>query len=119
MNWLHRFLLKAKDIVEISMINVSIFLLLLLILFLQQLQIDLHALLDPVVGDRPPSYDSIFDFSLLNSHYKLPWLLPYPFFKIVQQLLSILTEIDINSLCFGLEDAVFIYQNESHTINDY
>ena len=101
------------------MINVGIFLFLLLILFLQQLQIDLHPLFDPVVRDGPPSYDSIFDFSLLNPHYELPCFLPDSFFEIVQQLLRILAEIDVDSLCFGLEDAVFIYQNESHTLNDY
>lgn len=68
------------------------------------------------MGNRPTSNDSIVNFAFLYPNYELSGTLTYSFFQIIKELLCVLTEINVNPLSFGLEDAVFVNQNESHFI---
>lgn len=99
---------EAEDIVEVSLIDVHVFVLFLGLLFLEQLDIDLHAFLDAVVGDRPTPYHSVVHLPLLHSHDEVAGTLAHSLLEVLQQLLGRFAEVYIDALCLGLKDAVFV-----------
>lgn len=113
-NLVHFVLLEAEDVVEISLVDIDGFVLFLRLDSLKKFYIDLHAFLDAVVRDGPPTHDSIVDFPDFNAHDEVFGTLPHPFLQVLQQLGSILAEVDVNPLCFGLQYTIFIYKYEPH-----
>ena len=53
------------------MIDVDVFILFLRLRLFQQLKVDLHALLDAVVRDRPSRDDSVVYFTFFDPDYEL------------------------------------------------
>jgi len=113
-NSLHVCLLNTKDVVEISLVNVDIFIFFLCLYLLQKLDINLHTFFDAVVSDRPSWNDSIIDLPLLDLDNEILRSLANPFLEVLKQLLCVFAEVDVYPLCFCLQYSVFIDQNKSH-----
>lgn len=60
-------LVEAEYIIEISLVDIDVLALGLRLLFLEQFDVDLHALSDAVVSDRPPAGDAVAQFSFFYS----------------------------------------------------
>ena len=75
---------EAEDVVEVSLIDVHILVLFLGLLFLQQLDIDLHALLDTIMGDRPSTNNSVVHLPLLHPHDEVAGTLTHPLLEVLQ-----------------------------------
>ena len=73
----HFFSLKAEDVIDVALVNTHIFALTVGLMFLKQLNVDLHALFYPVVTDGPPCYDAIVDLALPHPHDEAALALPH------------------------------------------
>lgn len=115
-NLLHILLLNSKNIVQISLIDINIVALLLSLSLLKQLQIDLHTLFYTVMRNRPTLNHSVVDFAFFNLDNKLLRTLPDPLLQILNELLSVLAKVYIDPLSLGLQNTIFVDQNESHLL---
>ncbi len=64
----------------------------------------------------PTRNDTESDFSALKSDNKAFGRLTDFFFEVLKQLSGIGSLLDINSLCFGLENTVLVNEYEPHLI---
>lgn len=107
---------EAQDVVEIPLIDINIFVLFLTFGLFKQLQIDFHAFSDAVVRNGPSTDQSIVDLALLDAHDEMPRTVPHSLFQILDELLGVFAKIDIDSLSLGLQNTIFVDQDESHLI---
>jgi hypothetical protein len=83
---------------------------------LEELQVDFHSLTDAIVSDRPSSDNPVVDLTLLYPDYEMSTTVSDSLFEVVEQLLSVLAEVDVDSLSLGLQDSVLIDQDEPHCL---
>lgn len=64
--------------------------------------------------NRPSLDDSVVYFSFFDPNDELLWTVSNSFLEIFNQLLGILAEVYVDTLCFCLQNAVFVDQNKPH-----
>jgi hypothetical protein len=101
--------MEAEDVVEVAFIDVHVLIFFIELEVFQQFYIDLHALLDAVMGDWPSPDHSVAHFSLLDPHDEVLGTLPYSLLEILQDLRCVFAEVHVDSLRLRLQDAVLVH----------
>jgi hypothetical protein len=100
---------EAEDVVEVALIDVHVLIFFIELEVFQQFDVDLHALLDAVVGDGPAGDHAVAHLPLLDPDDEVLGTLPHPLLQVLQDLRGVLAEVDIDSLGLRLQDAVFVH----------
>lgn len=106
--------MEAEDVIEVALVDIDVLALGLCLLLFQEFDVDLHALSDAVVRDRPAGDDAVAQLSLLDAHDEVAGALAHSLLQVLEQLPRVLAEVDVDAFGLGLQDAVFVDQNEPH-----
>jgi hypothetical protein len=66
------------------------------------------------VRDRPSGNDAVAELALLDADDEVATALTDPLLEVLEQLSGVLAEVDIDSFCLGLQDAVLVDEDEPH-----
>lgn len=89
-------------------------LLIVLLLLLNELDVEFRALLECVLIERPAGYDSQVVLASLELDYEVSPGLLHSLLQVLDELRGVLAEVNVDTLCLRLQDAVLVPQNEAH-----
>lgn len=105
---------ESQNIGQVPVVDVHLFTLLFDISTFNKFYVDFGALFEAIVLKGPAGDDTECDFSAFEGYDEAFWGLTYFFLQVLKELSGIGGLLDVNSLCFSLENAILVYEDEAH-----